>query len=151
MIYQKENQMTLKIHIFEFQKRRKTISSSDLELFIEFSGLNLAYISLNIEKILLYMNDQKNVTSDMIKLLCNGVTDVKSYELCSYLCKKDLKNALYVYYDMIALKYAIPYFLAILFNTFYELYNIKINNIIKSDDFRKELLLIMHQNSVWKR
>jgi len=124
-----------------FKREGKTISSSDLDLFIEFSGLNLAYISLNIDKILLYMNDQKNVTSDMIKLLCNGITDVKSYELCSYLCKKDLKNTLNVYYDMIALKYSIPYFLAILFNTFYELYNIKISNTLKSDDFRKRIAI----------
>lgn len=122
----------------QLKKEDKTISFDNLNLFIEYSGLNLAFVSSNIDKIVLYMKQDKAVTEDMIKLLCNGITDVKTYELCGYLFKKDLSNALTVYYDMVALKYGIPYFLAILFNTFYEMYNLKIQGIQHSSDFRTQ-------------
>jgi DNA polymerase III delta subunit len=52
------------------------------------------------------------------------------------LCRKNLTEALDVYYDMVSLKYKIPYFLAMLFNTFYEIYLIKKKSIVSSDDFR---------------
>lgn len=87
------------------------------------------------------MADKKEVTSEMIRLLCSGITDVKSYELCNYLCKKKFSKTLDVYYDMISLKYGIPYFLAILFNTFYEMYFIKKNNIRSSQDFKIRKLI----------
>lgn len=122
----------------QLKKEDKTISFDNLNLFIEYSGLNLAFVSSSIDKIVLYMKQDKAVTEGMIKLLCNGITDVKTYELCGYLFKKDLANALTVYYDMVALKYGIPYFLAILFNTFYEIYNLKMQGIQHSPDFRTQ-------------
>ena len=120
----------------KLKKEGKTITTENLNLFIEYSGLNLSFVSLSLDKILLYLDDAKEVTSDAIRLLCSGVTDVKSYELCNHLCRKNLTEALDVYYDMVSLKYGIPYFLVMLFNTFYEIYLIKKKSIMSSDDFR---------------
>lgn len=138
----KGNTDDVKKFIFtRFKKEGISITAENLDLFIEYSGLNLSFVALSIEKILLYMADKKEVTSEMIRLLCSGITDVKSYELCNYLCKKNFSKTLDVYYDMISLKYGIPYFLAILFNTFYEMYFIKKNNIRSSQDFKIRKLI----------
>ncbi|HOD92698.1 MAG TPA: hypothetical protein PL054_02365 [Clostridia bacterium] len=138
----KGNTDDVKKFIFtRFKKEGISITAENLDLFIEYSGLNLSFVALSIEKILLYMADKKEVTSEMIRLLCSGITDVKSYELCNYLCKKKFSKTLDVYYDMISLKYGIPYFLAILFNTFYEMYFIKKNNIRSSQDFKIRKLI----------
>ncbi len=119
-----------------FRKEGKNISSENLNLFLEYSGLNLSFVTLSIDKILLYIQPSNEVTAETIKLLCTGITDVKGYELTNNLCKRDLSAALDVYYDMVSLKYVLPYFTAILFNTFYEMYTIKVNNITSSNDFR---------------
>ncbi len=120
----------------KLKKEGKSITSENLDLFIDYSGMNLSFVSLSIDKILLYMNENIEVNSETIRLLCSGITDVKSYELSNYLCKKNMDRTLDIYYDMLALKYGIPYFLAILYNTFYDLYSIKINNIKSSQDFK---------------
>lgn len=124
-----------------FIKEKKEISYDDINLFIQYSGLNLSFISMNMDKILLYMGDDKVVKSDTIKALCNGITDVKAYELFNYLCNKDLTSALDVYNDLVMLKYALPFFLAVLYNGFFELYEAKKSNLSVSNDYRSRKIM----------
>jgi DNA polymerase-3 subunit delta len=124
-----------------FIREKKEISYDDINLFIQYSGLNLSFISMNIDKILLYIGDDKAVKSDTIKALCSGITDVKAYELFNHLCNKDLASALDVYNDLVMLKYALPFFLAVLYNGFYELYEAKVKNVSASNDYRTRKMM----------
>jgi DNA polymerase-3 subunit delta len=125
----------------KFIKEKKEISYDDINLFVQYSGLNLSFISMNIDKILLYMGDDKVVKSDTIKALCSGITDVKAYELFNHLCNKDLASALDVYNDLVMLKYALPFFLAVLYNGFFELYESKMHNLSASNDYRTRKIM----------
>ncbi len=121
-----------------FTKEKKQISSSNVDLLLEYSGSNMSFINQNIQKLLLYLKDEKEVKAEDIKLLSTGTIDTRAYELTNYLCSKNFDKALETYKDLSSLKYGLPYFSTLLFNHFADIYYLKVNDITFSNDFKQK-------------
>jgi len=77
------------------------ISNSTVNLLIERVGNNLALLEQEINKIITYKNDDKNVTDKDIILLTNKSIDTDIFSLIEAIIKKDKKKALDIYHEML--------------------------------------------------
>jgi DNA polymerase-3 subunit delta len=72
-----------------FKKKDKKISAANISLFVEMSGTSLQDIESDIEKILLYMGDLKEVRKEYILKLCSGSSSHRIYELMDAIFEKN--------------------------------------------------------------
>lgn len=76
-----------------FKRKEKKISASNLSLFVEMSGTSLQDIESDIEKILLYMGDLKEVRKEYIQKLCSGSSSHRIYELMDAIFERNVDKA----------------------------------------------------------
>ncbi|HPQ47908.1 MAG TPA: DNA polymerase III subunit delta [Clostridia bacterium] len=72
-----------------FKKQEKKITAANLSLFVELSGTSLQDIESDIEKILLFMGDLKEVRREYILNLCSGSSTHRIYELMDAIFTKN--------------------------------------------------------------
>jgi len=109
-----------------FKKAGKNISINNAYLFLEYSGGYLIDIEKDIEKIILFMDNKKDVKKEYIVNLCQGTKEAKIYELTNYLFKKDKTNSYKVLKELLSEKVPIQIILSVLNNSYMELYKVKL-------------------------
>lgn len=77
------------------------INNSTINLLIDRVGNNLAVLSQEVDKIITYKNDDKNITDSDIILLTNKSFDIDIFALIESIIQKDKKKALNIYYEML--------------------------------------------------
>jgi len=110
----------------KFKKSGKNISTNNVYLFSEYSGGYLLDIEKDIEKIILFMDNKKDVKKEYIINLCQGTKDAKIYELTNYLFKKDKTGSYKILKELLSDKIPIQIILTVLNNSFMELYKVKL-------------------------
>lgn len=78
-----------------------TISTSAISLLIERVGTNLNILNNEINKIILYKDEDKNITEDDILNLTHKKVDIDVFKLIDYIVTDDKKSALEIYYELI--------------------------------------------------
>jgi len=95
-----------------FRKNGKKITGANLNLFVELAGTALQDIESDIEKILLYMGELKEVKRDYILKLCSGSTRHRVYELTDAIFNKQGDKAHVLLKDLLSDKVPVQVLLA---------------------------------------
>jgi len=77
------------------------ISPSSISLLIKRVGTNLDILTNEVNKIILYKDNDKNITEEDILNLTHKTVDTDVFKLIDYIVTNDKKNALEVYYELI--------------------------------------------------
>ena len=77
------------------------VSNSTINLLIDRVGKNLAILSQEIDKIITYKNEDKNISDSDIIILTNKNFDIDIFALIESIITKDKSKALDIYYEML--------------------------------------------------
>lgn len=77
------------------------ISPSSISLLIQRVGNNLDILTNEVDKIILYKDNDKKITAEDILNLTHKTVDTDVFKLIDYIVTNDKKNALEIYYELI--------------------------------------------------
>ncbi len=95
------------------KQENKKITRETAELFLGKTGSDMANIRSELDKLISYCGDRDTVTSKDVETICTNVLSNRMFDMIDYIAGGNLRAALDLYYDLIALKEA-P--MVILFN-----------------------------------
>ncbi len=108
-----------------FKRKGKKISAANLGLFIELSGMSLQDIESDIDKILLYMGDLKEVRKEYIVKLCSGSSSHRIYELMDAIFEKNRDKAYLFIKELLADKIPVQVMIFSIHSRLMELLEVK--------------------------
>lgn len=108
-----------------FKSYKKKIAYENINLFIEYSGSSLTDIEADIEKILLYMDNEAVVKKEYIENLCSGTRQYRIYEMTDKIFSRDTKGSLQLLNDLLADKIPVQVMLAAIHNRLRELADLR--------------------------
>lgn len=108
-----------------FKSNKKKIDIENINLFIEYSGGSLTDIETDIEKILLYMDDESVVKKEYIENLCSGTRQYRIYEMTDRIFSHDTKGSLLLLNELLADKIPVQVMLAAIHSKLRELAELK--------------------------
>lgn len=85
-------------------REQKKITRSVLELFLEKTGDDMEYIDKELEKLFCYTLGREVISADDVEAVCVVQTTGKIFEMVDMIAGKQQKQALELYYDLLALK-----------------------------------------------
>lgn len=86
------------------KKENKKITQPVLQLFLGKTGNDMENIDKELEKILCYTMDREVITPEDIEAVCVTQTTGKIFDMINAIAEKKQKQALELYYDLLALK-----------------------------------------------
>lgn len=100
-----QNEMTLKKWILGIIKKEgKQITEPALNLFLEKTGTDMENIQKELEKLLCYCLEKQSVTEQDIGEICVHRVSSHVFDMVNAIADKKQKQALYLYYELLALK-----------------------------------------------
>lgn len=100
-----QDEAVLKRWILEFlKKENKKITERDLNFFLEKTGTNMENIRGELEKLMCYCLGRDVVTSLDIEEICVRQVSNQIFDMVSAVAEKRQKQAMELYYDLLALK-----------------------------------------------
>ncbi len=103
--FQPQDEATLTKWILGTLKREgKQISHQALALFLERTGTDMEHISSELEKLLSYTQGREAVTPQDVAEICTILTSSQIFDMIRAIAEKKQKEALDLYYDLLALK-----------------------------------------------
>jgi DNA polymerase-3 subunit delta len=106
-------------------KEGKKIRRTDLELFMELTGDDMGRISQELEKLLCYTMDQDVIETEDIKAVVSVEVRNQIFDMVRAVAEHHQKQALHLYYELLALKEAPMRILFLLAREYRQLYLIK--------------------------
>lgn len=85
-------------------REQKRITEQTLRLFLEKTGTDMENISRELEKLLSYCMEKDVITSEDVEEICTTQTTNKIFDMISAVAERRQKQALDLYYDLLALK-----------------------------------------------
>ncbi len=86
------------------KRENKKITQPVLQLFLEKTGDDMEYIDRELEKLFCYTLEREVISEEDVEAVCVGQTTGKIYEMVDKIAEKKQKQALELYYDLLALK-----------------------------------------------
>ena len=86
------------------KKENKKITRSDMELFLEKTGTDMGNIEKELEKLLSYTMGRDVITSADIEAVCTTQISNRIFDMIRAVTEKRQRQALDLYYDLLALK-----------------------------------------------
>lgn len=121
-----QDEATLKKWIMGLlKKENKLITSDALNLLIDKTGTNMENIKREVEKLVCYKYYTEGITVSDVEELCIVQIQNKIFDMVEAVARKDQKQALALYYDLIALKEAPMKILALIARQFNMLLQVK--------------------------
>lgn len=103
--FAKQTEETLKRWVLQkIGQEQKQIRSSTMDLFLEKTGTDMNYISMELEKLLSFTIGKSEITSDDVEEICTERLENKIFEMIGAIAEKNQKKALELYYDLLTLK-----------------------------------------------
>lgn len=109
-----------------FKRKGKKISAANLGLFVDLSGNALQDIESDIEKILLYMGELKEVRKEYILKLCSGSSTHRIYEMIDAIFEKNADRAHLLMKELLADKMPVQVLISSIHSRLMELLEVKI-------------------------
>lgn len=106
-------------------KEGKKITKRDMELLLAMTGTDMGNIRMEIEKLLSYTMGRDVVTKEDIQAVCTTQITNKIFDMVRAVTEKRQKQALDLYYDLLALKEPPMRILFLLARQFNQLYQTK--------------------------
>ena len=88
------------------KKENKTITADALNLLIDKAGANMENIRREVEKLVCYKYFDAGITAEDVEEICTIQVQNRIFEMVEAVAAKNQKNALALYYDLLALKEA---------------------------------------------
>lgn len=85
---------------------KKVMSSQVLEYFLSLTGNDMAYISMEYEKVISYTGEREEIKTEDIDAVCSVQIEDKIFEMIDAITVHNEKKAFDLYYDLLALKVA---------------------------------------------
>lgn len=103
--FKKQEETVLKKWILTMLgKEGKQITGATMEYLLEQLGEDMVYIKMEIEKLLCYCMDRKEITiKDVDEICCKRIQN-RIFDMMEAIGNKDQKGALQLYYDLLSLK-----------------------------------------------
>ena len=86
------------------KRENKKITQPVLQLFLEKTGDDMEYIDRELEKLFCYTLEQEVISAEDVEAICVGQTTGKIFEMVDKIAERQQKQALELYYDLLALK-----------------------------------------------
>lgn len=86
------------------KKEKKNITGEALQLFLEMAGNDMENIAQELEKLLSYVYEKDAIEKKDVEEICTVTTESKIFDMIHALAEKRQKQALDLYYDLLALK-----------------------------------------------
>ena len=86
------------------KRENKKITQPVLQLFLEKTGDDMEYIDRELEKLFCYTLGQEVISVEDVEAICVGQTTGKIFEMVDKIAERQQKQALELYYDLLALK-----------------------------------------------
>jgi len=103
--FQAQDERTLiKWILGSLKKEGKKITESTLQLFLLRTGTDMENISMELEKLLSYTHGREVITSQDVEEICTVQTSNQIFDMIRAIAEKRQKEALDLYYDLLALK-----------------------------------------------
>lgn len=100
-----QNEATLKKWILGMIKKEgKQITEPGLEFFLEKTGTDMENIRKELEKLMCYCLDKEAVSKEDIEEICTHRVSNHIFDMVNAIADKRQKEALHLYYDLLALK-----------------------------------------------
>ncbi len=101
----KQNEIILKRWILGILSREgKKLSEETLHLFLSKTGNDMENIAMELEKLMCYTLGKETVTSKDVEEVCTVVITNKIFQMIEAVAEKKQKEALLMYYELLALK-----------------------------------------------
>ncbi len=85
-------------------REKKKITRQVLQLFLEKTGSDMEYIDKELEKLFCYTLGREVISAEDVEAVCVAQTTGKIFEMVDKIAGKQQKQALELYYDLLALK-----------------------------------------------
>lgn len=82
----------------------KTMAKETVKLFLLKAGFSMENISKELEKLLCYTLDKKNITNDDVEAICTAEITGKIFEMIDAMSTKNKKKLFSLYFDLISVK-----------------------------------------------
>jgi len=86
------------------KKENRKITEATLQLFLERTGTDMENISMELEKLLSFTQSRDVITNRDIEEICTLQTTNRIFDMIRAIAEKNQKQALTLYYDLLALK-----------------------------------------------
>ncbi|MCI8299188.1 MAG: DNA polymerase III subunit delta [Lachnospiraceae bacterium] len=86
------------------KREQKKITQADLRLFLEKTGNDMEYIDRELEKLFCYTLGREAITAEDVEAVCVVQTSGRIFEMVNKIAEKQQKQALNLYYDLLAMK-----------------------------------------------
>lgn len=86
------------------QKEQKRITFTALNRFLEMAGDDMENIAQEMEKLLSYTMDKDGIELEDVEAICTVTTENRIFDMLRAVAEKRQKQALDLYYDLLALK-----------------------------------------------
>ena len=86
------------------QKNGKKLTQPTMQLFLEKAGNSMGNIDRELEKLICYVGDREIIQMDDVEEICTGQTENRIFDMIHMIAEKRQKEALELYYDLLALK-----------------------------------------------
>lgn len=86
------------------KKEKKNITGDALRLFLEMAGDDMENIAHELEKLLSFVHGKDAIERSDVEEICTVTTESKIFDMIHALAEKRQKQALDLYYDLLALK-----------------------------------------------
>ncbi len=90
--------------LVELKRSNKVIKKSTLEFFLSGSGTDMNFISCELEKLISYTGERKEITADDVKAVCTFQVENRIFDMISDRASGNKEKALKEYYDLLLLK-----------------------------------------------
>jgi len=119
-----------------FKNHGKSIASEAASMLVMYTNPNLRDLSSEIEKILLYVAERKEITSEDINFLIGENRDYNVYELQKAIGKRDLPLALKIIENMLSTDRKEMLIMTVLINYFTALYKLIEESVTNPDRYK---------------
>ena len=86
------------------QKNGNKLTQPTIQLFLEKAGNSMGNIDRELEKLICYVGDREIIQMDDVEEICTGQTENRIFDMIHMMAEKRQKEALELYYDLLALK-----------------------------------------------
>lgn len=101
---------------------QKTITREAWTEFYERTGDNMEHMDKEMEKLLSYTYERKNITLEDVDAICTKQIQTKIFDMISFIASKNLPKVLELYHDMLAAKEPPIRILALIIRQFDQMY-----------------------------
>ncbi len=88
----------------KLKREQKKITRPVLQLFLEKAGNDMENIDKELEKLFCYTLGREIISEEDVEAICVGQTTNRIFEMVNKIAEKQQKQALDLYYDLLALK-----------------------------------------------